>query len=451
MLKTNTQQDISSFTFPDKWQDSAEMQMLFSIFRPRHLNTEDYDIKMKFWKDLITHYCKFHRKCSFSLQELQLQFMRGEQVPACLNTVIQEMHEQKLLRLLSIYEYDSSISWSSWLISSLVQRPLSWGWQRLKNSIVPESLDRNLSMEWVHLEVLQNICNEIIEKVLHKNRGKLLHFDGFKDLCKDSNISTATDRDLTTCVHHLNTQNLIGLEFTMKEATRCIHLIKIPADNKDKHNLVISEADHAMHNLQMTQANLLQQLETLEVNIKFNDDKVRQYLKENKRQMAKTYLRKRHLLEKNHERRSIALHNIESLQLSVDEAQNSGVVLDAYKIGSKTLQKVLTDSGLKYDNVDEILADVRDTMDQHKEVQDVMSNTAALQDEDLDLEKELTDLLDESKEERRKTTPPAKTNNNSDKVEVLISDEDMLAMLDELSIEEGSIGEQAVRLKKLHT
>lgn len=55
-----------------------------------------------------------------------------------------------------------------------------------------------------------------------------------------------------------------------------------------------------MHNLEMTQASLLKQLETLEDEIKANDDKARQYVRENKRQLAKTYLRKRRLLEKNH-------------------------------------------------------------------------------------------------------------------------------------------------------
>lgn len=62
----------------------------------------------------------------------------------------------------------------------------------------------------------------------------------------------------------------------------------------------ITEVDHAVHNLEMTQASLLKQLETLEDDIKANDDKARQYVRENKRQLAKTYLRKRRLLEKNH-------------------------------------------------------------------------------------------------------------------------------------------------------
>lgn len=64
--------------------------------------------------------------------------------------------------------------------------------------------------------------------------------------------------------------------------------------------MAITEADHALHNLQVTQSNLLQQLEKLETDIKDNENKARQYLTDNKRMLAKTYLRKKHLLEKNH-------------------------------------------------------------------------------------------------------------------------------------------------------
>jgi len=133
------------------------------------------------------------------------------------------------------------------------------------------------------------------------------------------------------------------------------------------------------------------------------------------------------------ERRSLALHNIESLLCSVDEAQNSGVVLDAYKIGSNTLKKVLSDSGLKYDNVDEVLADVRDTLDQHREVQDVLSTSVvegASQEED-QLERELRELCGESSQS---TFGPLI--NNNEKPEVVITDEEMIAMLQDLEVED---------------
>ncbi|XP_017022749.1 charged multivesicular body protein 7 [Drosophila kikkawai] len=432
------------FRLPPCWKDNAVMQVQFAMFRSRQLSTDDYDAKMKFWKELIADYLKFCGRPVFCLRDLQLQFMRGEQLPACLDTVILEMQQRKLIRSRAEFEHDPANSWSGWLVNSLVKRPLSWSWSKIKHSVVAEDLEAAATVEWIHLDVLKSTCDLITEKVLPENSGKLLHFDAFKSLCKSQQIRIQSDKDYCVCLISLNVRQIVGLEFKTEKGLRQIHLVKIP--KKQGEDLNISQEDHAVHNLQNTQAQLLKQLESLEEDIKLNDDKARQYLKENKRQMAKTYLRKRHLLEKNHERRSLALHNIESLLSSVDEAQNSGVVLDAYKIGSNTLKKVLSDSGLKYDNVDEVLADVRESLDQHREVQDVMSNSSAVegvsQDED-QLERELRELCGETA--KPASPSPIAFINNNDRPEVVITDEEVIAMLQDLEVEDGTVSQSSVR------
>lgn len=131
----------------------------------------------------------------------------------------------------------------------------------------------------------------------------------------------------------------------------------------------------------------------------------------------------------------------------MDEAHHSGVVLDAYKIGSKTLQKVLNESGLKYDNVDEVLADVRDTIDQHKEVQDVMSgSTVDVSHDEDELELELRNLMGEkSSTTAVASAQPMNLYGNNNKPEIVIDDENLLAMLDDLEVEDGSISHGSVR------
>ncbi|KAH8350864.1 hypothetical protein KR067_001699 [Drosophila pandora] len=431
------------FKFPPCWKDNAVMQQRFSTFRARHWDVQEYDTKMNFWSELIGNYLRFYGRPIISLRDLQLLFMRGDQLPACLDTVILELQQRKQIRALSEFEYDPGNSWSGWLVNSLVKRPLSWGWLKVKHSVVAEDPEASTLVEWIHLDALNSTCDSIVEKALPECTGKLMHFDAFKSLCKAQQIRIHSEKDLYVSLLSLNVRHIVGLEFKTEKGLRQIHLVKIPKKQGD--DLNISQEDHAVHNLQNTQTQLLKQLENLEEDIKVNDDKARQYLKENKRQMAKTYLRKRHLLEKNHERRSVALHNIESLLSSVDEAQNSGVVLDAYKIGSNTLKKVLSESGLKYDNVDEVLADVRDTLDQHREVQDVMSNSvvesAVSLDED-QLEKELRELCGE--------TTPSKLNplpliNNNQKPQVVITDEELIAMLDDLEVENASVSTASIK------
>ncbi|KAH8419586.1 hypothetical protein KR222_007773 [Zaprionus bogoriensis] len=445
---------FKEFEFPTVWKDNSRMKVLFSAFHQRQLSPENYDTKMVFWTDLIKKHCSYFGEANFCLRELQLQFMRGEQIPACLDTVIAHMEQQKQIRLRSEYEYDPLNSWSGWLVNSFVKRPLSRSWRKLKHSIIAEDLSASSLEEWIHLDVLESLCREMDQKVLQQHRGKLLHYEAFKSLCKACQMHIH-DKFLPLCLLTLQTRRLVALEQKIERQSQSIHLIKIPGkfaiykftrQSKVNEDLIITDADHAVHNLEMTQASLLKQLEELEDSIKANDDKARQYVKENKRQLAKTYLRKRRLLEKNHERRSLALHNIDTLLSNVDEARSSGVVLDAYKIGSKTLQKVLNESGLQYDNVDEVLADVREAMDQHREVQEVMSNTVDVvaQDED-ELELELRNLMGEGSTATAAAAAaaaePMNLFNNNDKPEIVIDDEHLIAMLDDLDVEDGTLSQ----------
>lgn len=145
------------FRFPTCWKDNAVMQVQFAMFRSRHLSTEDYDAKMKFWKELIANYLKFCGRPVFSQRDLQLQFLRGEQLPACLDTVIAELQQQKLIRSRAEFEHDPANSWSGWLVNSFVKRPLSWGWSKIKHSVVAEDLEASSTVEWIHLDVLNVI------------------------------------------------------------------------------------------------------------------------------------------------------------------------------------------------------------------------------------------------------------------------------------------------------
>ncbi|TDG42114.1 hypothetical protein AWZ03_011446 [Drosophila navojoa] len=367
--------------------------------------------------------------------------MRGEQIPACLDVVMSEMEQQKQIRRRTEYEEDPLNTWRAWIVNSFVKRPLWRSWEKLKYSIFSRDVKAESFTEWIHLDVLGAICSEVEEKVLRKHRGKLLHLEAFKKLCKTCEVRIH-EEFIDLCLLTLQARQQVAIQYKMEREKCYVHLIKIPADENESPN--ISEADLAMHNLEMTQASLLQQLESLEEEIKANDDKARQYVKENKRQLAKTYLRKRRLLEKNHERRSLALHNIELLLSNVEEAHNNGVLLDAYKIGTKALQKVLSDSGLKYDNVDEVLADVRETLDQHREIQDVMSSSTAEvtanQDEE-ELEVELTNLMGGTDQEMK----PLSLYNNNNKTEIVIEDDQLIAMLNDLEVEDGTLSQVSQR------
>ncbi|XP_053953751.1 charged multivesicular body protein 7 [Anastrepha ludens] len=438
-----------TFPYPVCWKDDARMHVLLAPFRNREVNPENYDSKLKFWQDMIAQYCEHTGTSCFCKRDLQLVFAREDRIPYGLDTVLAEMLKAKQIRTRDDYEYDPENTWGGWVMNSFVNRPIKWGWQTLKSKIgLQAQIDAGL-LEYVHLEVTKKFCKLLQQSVLQEHQGELLHYDHFIEI---SNAVLNLKEDcLLLCLHALYCQRKIGLEYKFEDKEAKIHLIKIPS--KTDTNVAITETDRAVHNLKMTQASLLKQLDNIEEDIKLTEEKARTYLKENKRQLAKTYLRKKHLMEKNHEKRSAALHNIESLITGVDEAQSHGQILDAYKIGSKALQKALNDSGLKYDNVDEVIAEVRDTMEAHQEIQDTLANAnlaettaggADFNDNDA-LERELQQILGQTGQ-----TPLKQSNLDNNNVNTVskdtpagkstakISDEELLAMLEGLEVEDNS-------------
>lgn len=143
------------------------------------------------------------------------------------------------------------------------------------------------------------------------------------------------------------------------------------------------------------------------------------------------------------EKRSAALHNIELLLSNVYEAKHNGVILEAYKFGSKALQNALESSNLKYDNVDEIVSDVRETMDTYKDLQDSLANvnlneSLGSQGDEDELERELKEIMGEV--DNNKSQADNRANNNNVSVtmpqKIEITDAELLAMLEGLEVEQ---------------
>lgn len=125
-------------------------------------------------------------------------------------------------------------------------------------------------------------------------------------------------------------------------------------------------------------------IEDLHIDMKNSEDLARSYVRDGKKLLAKSCLRKKHLVEKNLgniyiilklnliliyiyffflvclEKRIIARDNIHSLIINLQDAEHNGFVLNAIKLGSDTLKSLLKKSDLDLDNVDEIILEVKE-------------------------------------------------------------------------------------------
>lgn len=143
------------YPYPACWQDDARVQVLLAPFRERSVNPENYDSKMRFWQDTIRDYCLFKGKANFCKKELQDNFTKGLRIPCCLGLVLDEMQKQKLIRLRKDYEYDPENSWSGWAVNSFVKKPLSWGFDKIKEKLGAIDTNQQSLIQFIHLEVIK--------------------------------------------------------------------------------------------------------------------------------------------------------------------------------------------------------------------------------------------------------------------------------------------------------
>jgi charged multivesicular body protein 7 len=76
---------------PDCWNDEARMTSLFAPFRDRSLNPQGWDSKFSFWSAMIFRWCESKNRVSYTLEELNKDFVRNGRTPECLPIVLEEL------------------------------------------------------------------------------------------------------------------------------------------------------------------------------------------------------------------------------------------------------------------------------------------------------------------------------------------------------------------------
>lgn len=71
--------------------DGARLISLYAPFRDRSLNPQGWDSKCSFWSSMIYKWCEGKNRVSFTLEDLNKDFIRNGRVPECLSTVMEEL------------------------------------------------------------------------------------------------------------------------------------------------------------------------------------------------------------------------------------------------------------------------------------------------------------------------------------------------------------------------
>lgn len=412
------------------------MDVLFSPFRPRKVNPENYDGKLKFWKDMIVRFCNEKGSPCVCQRELKWAFRRKDKLPCAVETVMADLVASKTLRPQSDFINDPQNTWSGWLVNSFVRKPLQWGLPRFQAPTEPQDV------QYIHLDVLKSQSKDL-KKILEKFAGTVVTFD---------KISETQGVELSKeglFINLLNLQSMekVYLEFKVVDGQRRIYLVKIP----EKHSAAtpITDADKAIFALEQTEADLLQTMEEIETEVVKFDRLARENVRQGKRVVAKSYLRKKHKWESNLEKHSKALDNVQTLLARIHDTRGNESILDAYSIGSKTLKSLLSSSKLNTDSIDEVVDTIKETLEIHDEVEQSISSVQPMDKaEEQALEQELQNLMLDNvsaandKEDisvKPEELPAVPTSTVQLPPPDQITDQELLKHLESLQIELGSL------------
>ncbi|KAI9590120.1 charged multivesicular body protein 7-like [Glossina fuscipes] len=425
-----------NFPYPACWHDNMRMEFLLSAFRERTVNPESYDAKLQFWTHQIQDYCEYKGDANFNKEELKIRFTRNGRVPACLDTVLSNMLQLKIICASEDYKLNINSNWTEWALNNFVKGPFLRVYRLLKFWLnANEMIADAHRTEYVHMDVLTKFCMQVYE-LLQKSpfKGTVQPYEVLIE--EVLRVMTISESCIKMCAQKLHYERKISLSYKLGDNENRIQLIKVPVENEPVTE--INENDIVIHKMEAVRMNLMEQLRDIEVKIEEINLNIHQYLKENKRQMAKLLLQKKHLLENSHKKQSSALLNIETLLLSIEEAKQNDIILDAYKSGSKALQNIFDTLNLNNEIVRDIVADVNETIETHKEIGDILADTnpnVSNSYDDNDLERELAEITGENVETETKIDNPIAYQKS------MLTDEQLMNMLEELEVEQKSIGE----------
>lgn len=272
------------------------MSVYLNTFRPRTVNPAHYDAKMKFWKDMIQCYCDYKGSAKFNIAELKHVFKRNGVMPYCLDEVVTQMIAEQEIESKDQFMLLPKSSLAGWAIDSLVMKPLSWGFGKLKEKIISSALDEETV--FVDKRSLKRQSGFLLQHIRGKFKSNSIV--SLDDIMEEVDQIDEVSRDgVVLVLHYLSTQekSVFIEEVNESAAQNNHHKLLLKFAEIDHQVAPITEIERSVYNLEQTEKFLHETIEKKEEQLDQVLVQVKGHLKDGKKQLAKTYLRKKHLLE----------------------------------------------------------------------------------------------------------------------------------------------------------
>lgn len=382
------------------------MSVLLDDFRPRTLMPDHYDSKQRFWEELIEAYCYQKGDSKITLKELKSAFSRNGIKPFCLSEVLENMKYSRNLVEKHEFMQKPADSLTGWAFSSL-----SWSFGKIKEKLA--NTQKNDEVVYICKSAVEYQSRRLLEQIrdVHTNNG-IISLDDLMQYVRDfegikreglyflfkskSNNKTVPLLGVITALHYLSsTERSVYMEELLdSNSPSHHHKILLKFADTDQPVSPITEIERASYNLEQTEKFLLDAIDKKEIVLNDVLKQVKDCVRDGKKQLAKTFLRKKHLLEADLVKSHGVLENVQVMLQTVRSSRSDREVLSCYKMGSDAIKSAFAEAGVNLDNVSDIIEEMQEVFTNQAECESAISEPMRGQNyDDAELEQELLDLM----------------------------------------------------------
>jgi len=380
---------------PREWSSDAEMAGYMSALKLRDVNPTNYDRIVEFWKKLIEEYCRIEKKCLIGYDELKIRFKRGNQLPAPLEAVLEQMYNHQII----VPGDELSTPRKGWL---------EWGSSLLSKSswLTGAKIDFKKT-DFVHIPTLKAQAKQLLEFYneiqSYVDYAEIISYDELKHRCGKEIC------DLN-CFDYIISELIRQGEVSEGTSSNGERILKFK-DQTSKGPAKFTSADASVHELRKTMNKVDTELRRIEARVKKFDQEAREAVHRKDKQAALQALRKKKRTEKEMQEKDLQYQRLVGMFEQLAASKQTNEILSAYKMASKAYKEALDRQGLTLENVDNTMDSIHEAIQDANDVDEALHSgfssmpMPASHIDDSALEDELKLIMEDEKRAQEPTLP----------------------------------------------
>ncbi|XP_041968646.1 charged multivesicular body protein 7 isoform X2 [Aricia agestis] len=371
---------------PQCWSDDVRMNALFAPFRLKSANPESWEMKMKFWSDMVRQWCKHKKDPIVNAADVKCVYQRKGRTAVCIDIVIEEMFRNGELCPLSKYQqilHNGPEGWVKWG-AKLAFRPAAFALTAV-TSFLPkrEVTDSNglpkASIDSTQRFVLESAVRDQATELINNFPPGVERIGTIDDLMRKTGN---TNREaFEVWLGYLVSQGL---------AVKKDDVVKLAEGSKKVSP--ITSMDESLVKLCNAETRLEEDATRLAREVAAAAAEASAAMKLGNRLAAKNHLRKKLKAQQRLDRCEAALENVRQLLVQARNTDVNTAVIDTYRTSANAMKENMKQNGLDEDSVFNTMDDLKEVMESYNEVSKALGGGAEEFDA-AELEQELSELM----------------------------------------------------------